>query len=157
TRAGFILDANERIVLHAADDDEAERAARGLRAVGFLELAGYVRDVEATEQLRPVELDELERLLAADEVQIVDVREKSERDEGYIPGSLHIPYRLLRETGADGLDTSKPVVTICGSGTRASIAASVLAAAGVEARPVLHGGVDDWKGQTVSFRRCGSS
>jgi hydroxyacylglutathione hydrolase len=157
TRAGFILDANERIVLHAADDDEAQRAARGLRAVGFLELAGYVRDVEATEQLRPVELDELERLLAADEVQIVDVREKSERDEGYIPGSLHIPYRLLRETGADGLDTSKPVVTICGSGTRASIAASVLAAAGVEARPVLHGGVDDWKGQTVSFRRCGSS
>jgi hydroxyacylglutathione hydrolase len=85
------------------------------------------------------------------------VREKSERDEGYIPGTLHIPYRLLRETGSDGLDTSKPVVTICESGARASIAASVLAAAGVDARPVLHGGVESWHGQTVSFRRCGSS
>jgi hydroxyacylglutathione hydrolase len=156
TRAGFILDPDERIVLHAADDEEAERAARGLRSVGFLDLAGYLTRTDATEQLRPIELDELQRLLDEGSVQVVDVREKSERDEGYIPGSLHIPYRLLRETGSDGLDTTKPVVTICESGTRASIAASVLAAAGVDARPVLHGGVDDWQGQTVSFRRCGS-
>jgi rhodanese-related sulfurtransferase len=157
TRAGFILDPEERIVVHATDVDEGQRAARGLRAVGFLELAGYVTEVDATEQLRPVELDELERLLDEGSVQVLDVREKSERDEGYIPGSLHIPYRLLRETGTDGLDTTKPVVTICESGTRASIAASVLAAAGVDARPVLHGGIEDWPGQTVSFRRCGSS
>ena len=113
--------------------------------------------MDATEQLQPVELGELERLLEEGTVQVVDVREKSERDEGYIPGTLHIPYRLLRETGGDGLDTSKPVVTICESGTRASIAASVLAAAGLDARPVLDGGVENWQGQTVSFRRCGSN
>ncbi len=112
--------------------------------------------VEAPERLDPVDIAELERLLDAGSVQVLDVREKSERDEGYIPGSIHIPYRLLRAAGPDGIDTSKPVVTICESGTRASIAASLLTAAGVEARPVLHGGVDDWKGQTVSFRRCGS-
>ena len=88
-------------------------------------------------------------------MQVLDVREKSERDDGYIPGSLHIPYRLLRETGKDGLDTTKPVVTICETGTRASIAASLLTAAGVDARPVLDGGVENWPGQTVSFRRCG--
>ncbi|MFL5950619.1 MAG: rhodanese-like domain-containing protein [Gaiellaceae bacterium] len=157
TRAGFILDPEERIVLHATDDAEAERAARGLRAVGFLELGGYVTGVDATESLQPVELGELERLLEQGSVQVLDVREKSERDEAYIPGSLHIPYRLLRETGADGLDTSKPVVTICQTGTRASIAASLLTAAGVDARPVLDGGVENWPGQTVSFRRCGSS
>jgi hydroxyacylglutathione hydrolase len=156
TRAGFILDPDERIVIHATDDDEAMQAARGLRSVGFLELAGYVTQAAATEQLQPVELGELERLLGEGSVQVLDVREKSERDEGYIPGSLHIPYRLLRETGGDGLDTTKPVVTICGSGTRASIAASVLAAAGVDARPVLDGGIHDWHGQTVSFRRCGT-
>jgi len=156
TRAGFILDSGERIVLHAADDEEAARAARGLLSVGFLDLAGYVTRTDATERLRPIELEELERLLDEGSVQVIDVREKSERDEGYIPGSLHIPYRLLRETGTDGLDTTKPVVTICESGTRASIAASLLAAAGVDARPVLHGGVEDWQGQTVSFRRCGS-
>jgi glyoxylase-like metal-dependent hydrolase (beta-lactamase superfamily II)/rhodanese-related sulfurtransferase len=157
TRAGFVLDPAERIVLHASDADEAERAARGLRSVGFLELAGYVTEAETNERLDPIELDELEDLLEQGSVQVLDVREKSERDEGYIPGTLHIPYRLLRTAGATGIDISKPVVTICRSGTRASIAASVLAAAGVQARPVLHGGVDDWPGQTVSFRRCGST
>jgi hydroxyacylglutathione hydrolase len=157
TRAGFILDPEERIVVHATDVGEAERAARGLRSVGFLLLAGYVTQAEATERSEPIELDELERLLEEGSVQVLDVREKSERDEGYIPGSLHIPYRLLRETGMDGLDRSKPVVTICESGTRASIAASVLVAAGVDARPVLDGGVENWHGQTVSFRRCGGN
>ena len=157
TRAGFILDPDEHIVIHAADADEAERAARGLRSVGFLELSGYVtKAADATEGFEPVDVSELERLLEDGSVQVIDVREKSERDEGYIPGSLHIPYRLLREAGADGVDTAKPVVTICESGARAVIAASVLAAAGVDARPVLHGGIDNWPGQTVSFRRCGS-
>jgi hydroxyacylglutathione hydrolase len=156
TRAGFILDPDERIVIHAADAAEAERAARGLRAVGFIELAGYVTDGDATEQLRPIEMGELDRLLQDGSVQVIDVREKAERDEGYIPGSLHIPFRLLRDSGTDGVDTEKPVVTICESGMRASIAASLLTAAGIEARPVLHGGVNDWPGGTVSFRRCGS-
>jgi hydroxyacylglutathione hydrolase len=157
TRAGFVIDPDERIVIHASDDEEAHRAAHGLRAVGFLELAGYVTEADASERLQPVELGELERLLEEGSVQVLDVREKSERDEGYIPGSLHIPFRLLREYGPDGVDTEKPVVTICESGMRASIAASVLTAAGVEARPVLHGGVNDWPGGTVSFRRCGST
>jgi hydroxyacylglutathione hydrolase len=156
TRAGFILDPDERIVIHAADAAEAERAARGLRAVGFIEVAGYVTDGDATEQLRPIEMGELDRLLQDGSVQVIDVREKAERDEGYIPGSLHIPFRLLRDSGTDGVDTEKPVVTICESGMRASIAASLLTAAGIEARPVLHGGVNDWPGGTVSFRRCGS-
>jgi hydroxyacylglutathione hydrolase len=158
TRAGFILDPDESIVIHAVDGQEAGKAARGLHAVGFLELAGYVTQAaEATESLEPVEIAELERLLEDGSVQVIDVREKSERDEGYIPGSLHIPYRLLRDAGADGVDAAKPVVTICESGARAGIAASVLTAAGVDARPVLHGGIDDWPGQTVSFRRCGST
>ena len=157
TRAGFVLDPEERIVIQATDQVEAERAARGLRSVGFLELAGYVTEADEAERLEPIELREVKSLLEDGAVQLLDVREKTERDDGYIPGSLHIPFRLLRDLGADGLDRDKPVVTICESGMRASIAASVLASAGVEARPVLHGGVNDWPGGTVSFRRCGGS
>ena len=157
TRAGFVLDPEERIVIQATDQAEAERAARGLRSVGFLELAGYVTEADEAERLEPIELREVKSLLEDGAVQLLDVREKTERDDGYIPGSLHIPFRLLRDLGADGLDRDKPVVTICESGMRASIAASVLASAGVEARPVLHGGVNDWPDGTVSFRRCGGS
>ena len=105
-----------------------------------------------------VDLDELDRLMEAGEVEVLDVREPHERDEGYIPGSRNIPYRLVREWAED-LQGGKPVVVICTSGSRAVVAASVLATAGIEARPVLGAGVADWAergGNTVSFRRCGS-
>ncbi len=158
TKAGFVLRRDEPIVLHASSPAEAELAARRLRAVGFLELAGYLDGDPELEALPPVELDELEELLASREVDVIDVRELDERDGGFIPRSKHIPYRLLRAYGASVAE-SKPVVTICESGPRAAIAASVLAAAGVDARGVIHGGVADWArrgGHTVEFRRCGS-
>jgi hydroxyacylglutathione hydrolase len=158
TRAGFVLRRGERVVLHASSPAEAELAARRLRAIGLLELEGYLDVPDAPEQLIPVEVDELAGLLRGGEVDVIDVRELDERDSGFIPGSRHIPYRLLRTYGASVAD-GKPVVTICESGARAAIAASVLVAAGVNARPVLHGGIVEWQrrgGHTVEFRRCGS-
>jgi glyoxylase-like metal-dependent hydrolase (beta-lactamase superfamily II)/rhodanese-related sulfurtransferase len=155
TKAAFVLPPDERVVIHAADGGEAQRAARGLRAVGIFDLAGYLVGPPGEERTAPVELDELRRLVEDGAVEVLDVREPHERDEGYIPGSRNIPYRLVREW-ADDLQGGKPVVTICSSGPRAGVAASVLTASGVEARPVLHGGVPDWRGETVSFRRCGS-
>jgi hydroxyacylglutathione hydrolase len=158
TRAAFVL-PTEGVVLHAADANQADQAARGLRSVGVLDLVGYLVDPNgATERLEPIDLDELERLLGVDAVELVDVREKEERDDAYIAGSTHIPYRLVGAL-ADGLPTDKPVVTICETGARASIAASVLSAEGIDVRPVISGGVPDWErrgGQTVEFRRCGS-
>jgi hydroxyacylglutathione hydrolase len=158
TKAGFVLHPHERIVLHADSVDDAELAARRLRAVGFLELAGYLADADATEPLEGVSVEDLDALLAAGGVDLIDVREADERDAGFIPGSRHVPYRLLRSYGASVAD-GKPIVTICESGPRAAIAASVLVAAGVDARPVYPGGIADWQrrgGHTVEFRRCGS-
>jgi glyoxylase-like metal-dependent hydrolase (beta-lactamase superfamily II)/rhodanese-related sulfurtransferase len=156
TKAGFVLDLGDRIVVQASSSAEAARAVRGLRAVGFLELEGYVLGA-GPERMEPVDLDELERLLEQG-VELIDVRERDERDEGYIAGSRNIPYRLLPICGAD-VPTDRPVVTICESGARAGIAASILAAKGIAARPVLVGGVPDWAargGSMVEFRRCGS-
>ena len=156
TKAGFVLDAAERVVVQAADAVEAERAVRGLRSIGFLELEGYVLGA-GPERIDPVGLDELERLLEQG-AEVIDVRERDERDGGYIAGSRNIPYRLLGISGAD-VPTDRPVVTICESGARAGVAASILAARGIDARPVLEGGVTAWTargGATVEFRRCGS-
>ncbi len=155
TKAAFVLPPDERVVIHAAGAEEAQRSARGLRSVAIFDLAGYLVGPPSEERLAAVELEELQQLIETDTVQVVDVREPNERDEGYIPGSRNIPYRLVREWAED-LHGGKPVVTICSSGPRAGVAASVLAASGVDARPVLHGGVSDWDGDTVSFRRCGT-
>jgi hydroxyacylglutathione hydrolase len=158
TKAAFALPPAERVVVHAATEVQAEHAARGLRSVGIFELAGYLLGPPSQEQPGYVEIDELDQVLASDDVEVLDVREPHERDKGYIAGSRNIPYRLVREWAGD-FQGGKPVIVICSSGSRATVAASVLAAAGIQARPVLHGGVQDWAdrgGETVSFRRCGS-
>ena len=158
TRSAFVLPLDRTVAVQAASEAEAECAADGLRSVAFLDVAGRLEPGPAEERIEPVELDELGALLAADEIALIDVREKEEHDRAYIPGSRHIPYRLVRQAAENGLTGDRPVVTICESGARAAVAASVLAAAGIPARPVLHGGVADWRsrgGETVAFRRCG--
>jgi hydroxyacylglutathione hydrolase len=154
TRAAFVL-PERPLLIHATDGAEALRAARALAAVAIFDLAGW-EEGGGDERLRPVSLEELEQLLADDAVELLDVREADERDEGHIPGSRHLPYRTARAAAEAGLLDGRPVVTICESGPRAAIAASVLQAAGVDARPVLDGGTATWRGETSCFRRCGS-
>jgi hydroxyacylglutathione hydrolase len=156
TKAAFVL-PERPVVVHASDEAEALQAARSLQAVAIFELVGW-QEGGGDEQLQPVTLEELEVLLANDAVELLDVREADERDEGHIPGSRHLPYRTARAAAEAGLLDGRPVVTICESGPRAAIAASVLQAAGVAARPVLDGGIATWQahgGELSCFRRCG--
>jgi hydroxyacylglutathione hydrolase len=158
TKAAFVLTADEPVAIYASSTGDAEEATRALHSVGLFELRGYLPQTEANEKLEPIEIEELDRLLVDGTVDVLDVREKSERDEGYIDGTRHLPYRLVRAC-VDDLRSERPVITICSSGSRAAIAASVLAAAGIEAHPVLGAGVEDWAergGKTVHFRRCGA-
>ncbi|MFL5915556.1 MAG: rhodanese-like domain-containing protein [Gaiellaceae bacterium] len=156
TRAAFVL-PDRSFVVHATDEAEAARAARSLYAVGLFGVAGW-HEGGGDEKLEPVSLDELETMLGDGAIELLDVREADERDEGHVPGSRHLPYRTARAAAEAGLLNGRPVVTICESGARAAIAASVLQAAGIDARPVLNGGIPDWRargGETTTFRRCG--
>jgi glyoxylase-like metal-dependent hydrolase (beta-lactamase superfamily II)/rhodanese-related sulfurtransferase len=154
TKAAFVLDPEQGVVVAASGEDEARAAIGGLRSVGYLDVAGWVLG-GGGEKLRLVALEELDALLESG-AELIDVREKDERDDGYIPGSTNVPYRLLGE--AD-LPNDRPLVTICETGPRAAIAASILSARGYDARAVANGGIDDWAAAgkpTVEFRRCGA-
>jgi glyoxylase-like metal-dependent hydrolase (beta-lactamase superfamily II)/rhodanese-related sulfurtransferase len=77
---------------------------------------------------------------------VLDVRQQGEWDAGRIPDSVHLfvgdlPERLpqVAELGLEG-----PVWTICASGHRSAMAASLLAGAGIPVRAVARGGVEDW-------------
>jgi glyoxylase-like metal-dependent hydrolase (beta-lactamase superfamily II)/rhodanese-related sulfurtransferase len=157
TKAAFVM-PEQTLVLDAGDEDETVRAVRALHAVGIFDIAGW-RPGGGDERVEPVTIEELERRLAADEICLLDVREADERDSGSIPGSRHLPYRMARQAAENGLCGARPIVTICSTGARAAIAASVLRAAGLDARPVLDGGIDVWRargGELTEFRRCGS-
>ena len=154
TKAAFVLDRGPVVVV-ASDEEEATHAVRGLWSVGQLDIAGYVLG-GGTESLELVQIEQLDALLEAG-AELIDVREKDERDSGYIAGSRNIPYRLLALGQAD-LPRDRKIVTICEVGPRAAIAASILSARGFDAAPVVHGGIDAWMAAgkpTVEFRRCG--
>ena len=135
TRAAFVLDPAEPITVHARSKADAGEASRLLTAVGLFEQRGFLLG-GGTETTRTLTLTELE-LLDPDE-QILDVREPGESPES---GWLKTPYRLLRAAPPAELDPLRPVYTICASGARAMLAASLLARQGFDARAVVGGGV----------------
>jgi len=145
TKAAFVLPAGP-VAIDARDAAEATRAAAALYAVAILDVAGW-REAEGDERLEPMSMEELEERLAAGEVDLVDVREADEFADGSIPGARNVPYRLVREAAPAA---ERPIVTICESGPRAAVAASVLQSVGVDARPVLDGGVSAWRARVTA-------
>ncbi|WP_217914983.1 MBL fold metallo-hydrolase [Miltoncostaea marina] len=160
-RAGFgsklawLARPEQPLVLVGRDDGDAVAAAHLAGAVGLRNVAGYLAggmtswreetlDVERTERMTVPELHERwER--DRDGLQILDVRERSEWDDGHIPGSVHRPYHDIRGV-PEGIDPAGPVAVVCGSGQRSAVAASLLQALG--AGRVIHvvdGGVPLWE------------
>ena len=156
-RAGFgsklawIAKPDEQIVLIGRDDDDARVAARLAASVGLEDIAGHLAGGMTSwrEERRPVA--RIERITVPelherrDAVQILDVRELDEWEQGSIPGAVHTPYHDV-DGIPDGIDPQRPVAAICATGQRAAVAASLLQRAG--AREVLHvidGGVGTWR------------
>ena len=68
---------------------------------------------------------------------ILDVRSPQEFDRGNIKGSKNIPVNRIQKEIATIKKWGKPVITVCQSGARSSMAKSVLKNAGIE---VYNGG-----------------
>jgi hydroxyacylglutathione hydrolase len=151
TKLAWIADRDGEILLVGRDDDDALRAAHLAAAVGITNLGGYLAGGMTSwrEEKRPTA--RVERLPASElraragDLQVLDVRERREWDEGHIPGSVHTPYHDV-DAIPDGIDPARPVAVICASGQRAAVAASLLARHGAE-HPVhvVDGGVGAWE------------
>ncbi len=97
------------------------------------------------QRIERVVLDDLAARIDEDpELQLLDVREKSEWAAGHIPGSAVAPWHDIRSM-PDGVDPEKPVAAVCASGQRAGTAVSLVQHYG--GRQVIHvveGGVPEW-------------
>jgi rhodanese-related sulfurtransferase len=81
------------------------------------------------------------------------VREADEQ-ERTVPGAIRIPYRELGEAPLDALDPARPVATVCNSGVRAAVAATLLARRGFpDVRPVLEGGMPAYEASLSAAAR----
>ena len=140
TRAAWVLDLDEPVVVLAAGDAEAWTMVRLLEAVGFRDLRGHVaggiaawRDADLpTEVTEAIDVEELARRLKGGEATLLDVREDDEWEQGHVEGSIHVPYHELRDGPTDEVrGAERPIAVACSVGNRSSIAASLLRRAGV--------------------------
>src|SRR5260370_41369412 len=89
-----------------------------------------------------------------DEIVLVDVREKNEWDEGYIPGALHVPRGFLELRIEEGVpDKSKKVLLYCAGGTRSMYAGLTLKQMGYEDVVSMSGGFGQWKNSGLPFKK----
>ena len=73
---------------------------------------------------------------------LVDVREKSEWDEGHAPGAVHLPLGELTMRAGE-LPVGDRLLVVCHSGGRSARATAWLNGAGYDAVN-LDGGMQDW-------------
>jgi rhodanese-related sulfurtransferase len=78
-------------------------------------------------------------------LQVIDVREPYEREAGHIAGTRHIALNELSSAAAS-LQQDRPVVFYCRVGSRSTMAAQALRAAGLEAYS-MEGGLRRWVGE----------
>ena len=80
--------------------------------------------------------------LQADEIQLVDVRERFEYDAGHVPGSRHIPMNQLGARASE-IAKDQPVAFICLMGARSQMVTEYFRAQGYDAYNVI-GGFAQW-------------
>src|SRR5436853_5550979 len=86
------------------------------------------------------------------DIVLVDVREKHEWNEGYIPGAIHVPRGFLELQIEEAVpDKSKTVVLYCAGGVRSLMAGSTLQQMGYKNAISMSGGFGQWKGSGYAF------
>ncbi|WP_375283296.1 MBL fold metallo-hydrolase [Marinicauda pacifica] len=138
--AGWVLAYDTPLGLVAASAEQAERAALDLARIGYDRIEGYLNGAvigwaktgRRVETFRAIDGPDFKAALDGQaDFTVLDVRSKPEVEEARVEGSTHIFIGEL--TGRlDELDKTRRIVTFCGSGQRAAIAASLLQRAGFE-------------------------
>ena len=95
--------------------------------------------------MKEISTTEVQRRLEAGEpLNLIDVREVAEVQEGHIPGIVNIPLGTLPER-VNELDKNKPYIMICRSSARSGQATAFLESKGFDATNMI-GGMLAWEG-----------
>lgn len=149
-----VTDPDRPIVLLLRSEADWDDIVRQALRIGFERIVGHVRGgflawAEAgfaTEVGGSLEVADLAAQLergGPDAPLVIDVRQPSEFEAGHLSGALAIGAGDLPDR-LDQLPRNRPIATICASGYRASVAASLLRAAGFQRVSWVSGGVPTW-------------
>jgi hydroxyacylglutathione hydrolase len=150
--AGWVLPAGTHIVLLATDPVEAAETGRQLLRVGLDGVVGYVDGGAGAWQAAGLPASRIPRLSARDfderlrggqeAITVVDVRSVAEWNAGHLAGSVNLPVGDLVNR-IDDVPREGTVATICESGYRSALAASILVRSGIESVVNVAGGMNE--------------
>lgn len=153
--AGWVLPYDTPMLIVPESPTDVEPTLTHLLRIGFDDVRGYLEDgIGAWENsgyelasLETISVHELSRRLkdSAAHPFVLDVRTEREWNAGHIEGATHIHGGLLQERFSE-VPKDRPVAVVCGSGYRASIAASFLKREGYKNVSNALGGMTAWSG-----------
>ena len=155
TWAGWLVSYDIDIQLIADDARAVATAVRELAMIGLDRVTGWYATAVVTAwrdagrhlgTIATLEPAALAPRLAAGDVTLVDVRNRSEWEAGHLPHALHIPLGHLAARLAE-IPRDRPIVVQCQSGARSAIAASHLQRLGVVDVHDLLGGFQRWSAE----------
>jgi len=159
--AGDILNYEKPILLVVEDETQLDWIAWHFAYVGLTNFAGYLSGGMRAWENRGLPLQRLPQLPVRElaerleEFQLLDVRSPSEFENGRIQGAHHLFVAEMRN-GVNGqlkLDREKPTAVYCGSGYRASIAASLMQRDGFKDVYNVPGSMKAWKQQGLDVEK----
>lgn len=142
----LIPDIKQQILL-ITDEGREEEVITRLARVGYDNTIGYLKGgFEAwknagkeTDSIRSISADELADTMQKDNIEIVDVRKKSEYDSEHILEAENAPLDFINDSMAQ-LDKNKTYYVHCAGGYRSMIFNSVLRARGFDNLVDIKGG-----------------
>ena len=151
SHAGWILPYDKPLLLVVENFTNLKKVYKYLLRVGYDNIKGYlVGGIVAwysnhfpTETIGTITVDALKRKLDNKEnIFLIDVRSPPELKEGYIEHAKNIYVGEIKDR-IEEIPKNFPIVTVCGNGARASMAASILKKHGFESMNVL-GSMKAW-------------
>lgn len=143
TWIGWITEHNTPLVLVLDEFQNSDEALRQLARIGYDRVVGVVRpNAEFTEQYTTVSVEEFATAITAG-VQVLDVRAPHEWEQGVIPRSVRSFVPDVAAETPPELDPTQTVWLVCGTGYRATIAASILQSRGFDLKVLAESGATE--------------
>jgi hydroxyacylglutathione hydrolase len=149
TYAGTVLTYDNPIILIARSSEQANQARRELSLIGMDHVLGWIGlaafalmdDNEIVQSIYPEVLAER---MKQGQLRVIDVRGRSEWNDGHIDGAEHVYLGQLAERSA-AFRRKDEIVVHCQSGARSSVAASLLMSLGFRNVVDLPAGFAGWR------------
>lgn len=149
TWMGWFLNYEAYFVL-IADTNEIEELTRKLMRIGLDNIHGHITPEQLLKieghnltSYKSINKSTLKKKIAKEDLQLLDIRGKSEYKEGHIDGAINLFMGTMDEN-FDQISKDKEAVVYCNTGNRSAIAYSILVAKGFENITNYSGGWEEW-------------